>query len=104
MPATFGARGFTDRGDSTGKMPAVGTHPRPMKRDGMQPIRCHAANPLSAHEWEEIRAAIERSESAWVISDRLERHRLKIDAEINRNRGRWVSGGDDLAEPSGLRR
>ena len=67
-----------------------------MKRDGMQPIRCHAANPLSAHEWEEIRVGIECSESDRVIADRLGRHRLTIDAEINRNGGRWVFGAGGL--------
>lgn len=46
------------------------------------------AQPLTAHEREEILIGIERSESSVVIGGRLGRHRCTISAEVNRNGGR----------------
>ena len=46
------------------------------------------AQPLAAHEREEIRVGIERDESHTAIAVRPGRHRCTISAEVNRNGGR----------------
>lgn len=62
------------------------------------------AQPLTAHEREEIRVGIERGDTITATADRVGRHRCTVSAEVSRNGGRDVYNAVAAQERADVRR